>query len=71
MYLVKVIWPNMLEITLLSMKWLALVDQLLHVQQPNLTGVLQRSLIVLLGHNILLKYRRLVVTYNNYVILGS
>jgi len=32
---------NILEITLLPMIWLALVNQLLHGQQPNLTGLLQ------------------------------
>jgi len=38
---VEVIWLNILEITLLPMIWLALVNQLLHGQQPNLTGLLQ------------------------------
>jgi len=36
------------------MKWLAVVNQLLHGQQPNLTGVLQRQ-DVLLGHDIYIK----------------
>ena len=36
------------------MKWLVLVNQLLHGQQPNLTGVLHRQA-VLLGHDIYIK----------------
>jgi hypothetical protein len=48
---VAVIWLSVLGITLLPMKLFALVNQLLHGQQPNLTGVLG-SLIVLLGHDI-------------------
>jgi len=40
---VEEILLNVLEITLLSMKWLALVKQLLHGQQHNLRGVLQRQ----------------------------
>ena len=56
---VEVIWLNILEITLLSMKWLALVNQLLHEQQHNLRGVLQRQPICITRpwH---LKYRRLL-----------
>jgi len=43
MDLVEVILLSRSEITLLPMKWLALVNQLLHGQQPNLTSVLQRK----------------------------
>ena len=54
MDLVEVILLSRSEITLLPMKWLAVVNQLLHGQQPNLTGVLQRQ-DVLLGHDIYIK----------------
>jgi hypothetical protein len=40
---IEAIRLSILEITLLPMKWLALVNQLLHGQQPTLTGVLQRQ----------------------------
>ena len=45
---VEVIWLNILEITLLPMKWLALVNQLLHGQQHNLRAVLQRQSICII-----------------------
>jgi hypothetical protein len=49
---VAVIWLSVLEITLLPMKLFALVNQLLHGQQPSLTGMLQRQPDCVLGHDI-------------------
>jgi hypothetical protein len=40
-----VIWLSVLGITLLQLKLFALVNQLLHRQQPNLTGILHNALL--------------------------